>query len=275
MRYLCLLALFITPLLCGQGRLVWQDEFDGSTGASPDPAKWTYDLGAGGLGNDELETYRKSNANITQDGQGHLIIRATKNGSGGYDSARIKTQGRFSFIYGRAEARMKLPSGQGMWPAFWMLGDDIKSAGWPNCGEIDVMENIGREPRIVHGTVNGPGYSAGHGISAPFTFPEDELPSDGFHVYAVNWTARKIEFLVDGSVYQLRCSHCRRAQNGSSIIRSFCSLTLRSAGPGQAFRTTRRGFRKSCWWTGCAYTKIKVAIKTKPAGGGRSWKVDP
>lgn len=139
--------------------------------------------------------------NIAQDGQGHLVFRATKNASGGYDSARIKTQGRFSFTYGRVEARMKLPRGPGMWPAFWMLGDAIKNVGWPKCGEIDVMENIGREPRIVHGTVHGPRYSAAHGISAPFTFPEDELPSDGFHVYAVNWTPAKIEFMVDGNVY--------------------------------------------------------------------------
>jgi beta-glucanase (GH16 family) len=186
----------------GQSRLIWQDEFDGASGTSPDPAKWTYDLGAGGWGNQELESYTKSSNNVALDGQGHLIIRATKNPSGGYDSARIKTQGRFSFTYGRVEARMKLPRGQGMWPAFWMLGDDIKAAGWPKCGEIDIMENIGREPRVVHGTVHGPGYSGAHGMGAPFTFPEADLPSDGSHVYAANWTAGKIEILVDGKVYQ-------------------------------------------------------------------------
>jgi beta-glucanase (GH16 family) len=185
-----------------QDHLVWHDEFDGPAGSAPDKAKWVYDLGAGGWGNHELETYTKNDANIQQDGQGHLLIRATKAASGGYESARIKTKGLFSFTYGRAEARMKLPRGQGMWPAFWMLGGDIDTVGWPKCGEVDVMENIGREPNTVHGTIHGPGYSGKNGIGAPYEFPANVSPSDDFHVYAVDWRENKIEFLVDGHVYE-------------------------------------------------------------------------
>ncbi len=197
-----LLFLTLLPLADGQRRVIWHDEFDGPLGSLPDPMKWAFDLGGNGWGNHELEVYTNSAANIQQDGKGHLIIRATKNAQGGYESARIKTQGHFSFTYGRVEARMKLPQGQGLWPAFWMLGDNIESAGWPQGGEIDIMENIGREPEIVHGTIHGPGYSGSKGISSSFTFTKAARPSDDFHVYALNWTPGKIEFLVDDKVYK-------------------------------------------------------------------------
>jgi beta-glucanase (GH16 family) len=202
MARVLLLFLIGTASVLGQARIIWQDEFDGAAGAPPDPTKWTYDLGAGGWGNHELETYTAAAANIQQDGKGHLLIRGTKDATGAYASARIKTQGRFSFTYGRAEARMKLPHGQGMWPAFWMLGDDISSVGWPKCGEVDVMENIGREAAVVHGTIHGPGYSGKNGIGAPYTFPSGQLPAEDFHVYAVDWRENKIDFLVDGHVYE-------------------------------------------------------------------------
>ena len=201
MRLLWILALAITPAL-PQTRLIFQDEFEGAAGSPPDPTKWTYDLGAGGWGNNELERYTDARVNVEQDGRGHLLVRATKNSSGQFESARIKTQGRFSFTYGRVEARMKLPRGQGVWPAFWMLGNDIQTVAWPACGEIDIMENIGREPNTIHGTIHGPGYSGAHGIGAPFVFEKSELPSDSYHVYAVDWRPNRIDFLVDGSVYQ-------------------------------------------------------------------------
>lgn len=194
-----LLATF--SLAHAQRRLIWHDEFDGGAGTPPDAKKWTYDLGNGGWGNHELETYTNSAANVQQDGQGHLIIRATQTGSGGYSSARIKTLGHFSFTYGRVEARMKLPHGQGVWPAFWMLGDRFP-IDWPNCGEIDIMENIGREPDVIHGTVHGPGYSGANGITGEFTFPAGVTPSESYHVYAANWRPGKIEFLVDDKVYK-------------------------------------------------------------------------
>ena len=194
------LFLLITSLVSAQ-QLRWSDEFNGPAGSPPDAAKWTYDLGAGGWGNHELETYTKSPDNIHLDGNGHLVIRATKT-SGGYQSARIKTQGLFSFTYRLVEARMKLPRGPGIWPAFWMLGDDIKSAGWPKCGEIDIMELIGREPLTVHGTIHGPGYSGAKGISTPFQLKPQANPSEHFHVYAVEWRKDEIRFLVDKKVYK-------------------------------------------------------------------------
>jgi beta-glucanase (GH16 family) len=126
--------------------LAWSDEFDGPANSAPDQSKWTYDLGAGGGGNHELEVYTDLRENSFLDGKGNLVIRAQRSTSGGYTSARLKTQGKFSTAYGKIEARIKLPYGQGVWPAFWMLGSDIDSIGWPACGEIDVMENIGREP---------------------------------------------------------------------------------------------------------------------------------
>jgi beta-glucanase (GH16 family) len=176
-------------------RIVWSDEFEGARMARPDPAKWTYDLGASGWGNRELENYTRENAFL--DGDGHLVIEARKTDSGGYTSSRLKSQGLAAFTFGKIEARMQLPTGQGVWPAFWMLGEDIKPKGWPTCGEIDIMENIGKEPGIVHGTIHGPGYSGGQGIGAPYT-----LPAGGFHVYAVIRESDSIEFLVDDHAYK-------------------------------------------------------------------------
>ena len=118
-----------------------------------------------------------------------------------YTSARLKTQGKVSWAYGRIEARIKIPRGQGIWPAFWMLGTNISSVGWPNCGEIDIMENIGKEPAVVHGTVHGPGYSGGGGIGAAYSLPAGGAFADDFHLYAVEWTTNQIKWLVDGQQY--------------------------------------------------------------------------
>src|SRR5208337_734239 len=132
-------------------KLVWSDEFNGPANTPPDPTKWTYDLGNNyGWGNDELEIYTQSAA--YQDGAGNLVIHVAQNSNGSYTSARIKTQGLFNTKYGRVEAKIKIPYGQGIWPAFWMLGEDIDINGWPDCGEIDIMENIGKEPGLIHGT---------------------------------------------------------------------------------------------------------------------------
>src|SRR4051794_13068078 len=168
--------------------LMWGDEFDGPAGSAPDPQKWTYDLGAGGWGNQELETYTNQPANIQQDGKGHVVISAMRDKSGKYTSGRLKTQDRFTVQYGRIAARMKIARGQGLWPAFWMLGSDVQQNGWPGCGEIDVMENVGKEPSIVHGTIHGPGYSGASGISAAYELPSKAALAADYHVYAVEWT---------------------------------------------------------------------------------------
>jgi beta-glucanase (GH16 family) len=180
----------------------WADEFDGPANTLPDPSKWTYDLGNNnGWGNRELETYTNSLQNVHLDGAGRLVIHVDRSGST-YTSARIKTQGLISARYGRIEARIRLPFGPGIWPAFWMLGTNITTVGWPQCGEIDIMENIGREPSINHGSIHGPGYSGGNSISVLYTLPAGTRFSDDFHVFAVQWAPQTITFFVDGTAYR-------------------------------------------------------------------------
>ena len=184
------------------GAQSWADEFDGPANTLPDPAKWTYDLGNNnGWGNRELENYTNLVQNVHVDGSGHLIIHVDQSGST-YTSARIKTQGLFSARYGRVEARIRLPFGQGIWPAFWMLGTNITSVGWPQCGEVDVMENIGREPSVNHGSLHGPGYSGGNSVTGLFVLPGGARFSDDFHVFAVQWAAQEFAFSVDGNTYK-------------------------------------------------------------------------
>lgn len=190
----------------------FSDEFSGKKGSPIDRAKWTAEIGGQGWGNQELEYYTDSAENFYLDGKGSLIIKAIKKelpldfkcwyGQCQYTSARLVTKNKFEQKYGRFEARIKIPRGQGMWSAFWMLGNDIDSVGWSQCGEIDVMENIGREPSIVHGTIHGPGYSGGNGISTPFELAKGKKFADDFHVYATEWTENKIEFYVDGKLYK-------------------------------------------------------------------------
>jgi len=202
LQLLLVLAMTSAPL-CAQTHweLVWSDEFKGATGSAPDSAKWAYDLGASGWGNSELESYTDSRENSYLDGKGHLVIRALRAPDGRFTSARLKTQGKFSTQYGKIEARIKLPRGQGMWPAFWMLGADIGSVGWPACGEIDVMENLGREPRLNHGSLHGPNYPK-TGITARYELPHGDLFYKAFHRFAVEWSPDRIEFFVDGVSYE-------------------------------------------------------------------------
>ena len=188
----------------GAWQLAWSDEFAQADGSSPDSAKWGYDIGNGssGWGNNQLEydTARTNNVRI-QNGQ--LVIEARQESYSGYNytAARMLTKGKWSWAYGRIEARIKLPRGQGIWPAFWMLGANIDSVNWPTCGEIDIMENIGREPTIVHGTVHGPGYSGGNGMGGPYSLTNNAVFADDFHLYAVEWTTNQIKWFVDGQQY--------------------------------------------------------------------------
>jgi beta-glucanase (GH16 family) len=191
-------------------KLVWSDEFNGPNGARVDSSKWVAETGGGGWGNDELEYYTSRPQNASQE-NGNLVIKVLQEkytGADGvtrnYTSARLKTLGKFSQTYGRFEARIKIPHGQGIWPAFWMLGNDIEKPGWPACGEIDIMENIGKEPALVHGTIHGPGYSGGKGIGAAYELPGDQRFADDFHLFSVEWEPNAIRFYVDDHLYATR-----------------------------------------------------------------------
>ena len=191
--------------------LTWADEFNATNGSPADTSRWTNETGGGGWGNDELEYYTARPQNSYQQ-DGNLVIKVLQEkytGSDGvtrnYTSARLKTLGKFSQPYGRFEARIKIPYGQGIWPAFWMMGDDIEKTGWPAAGEIDIMENIGKEPAMVHGTIHGPGYSGAGGITSSYTLPNSASSknrfADDFHVYAVEWEPNVIRFYVDKDLY--------------------------------------------------------------------------
>lgn len=191
-------------------KLFWSDEFNGVKGSRVDTKIWKHDLGGGGWGNNELEFYTNKTKNTYQDGTGNLVIKAIKEttkdacwyGDCDYTSGRILTKGTLERQYGRFEARIRIPKGQGLWAAFWMLGSNIGTTNWPTCGEIDILENIGKEPKTVHGTIHGPGYSGAHGIGMPYSSDQDF--SDGFHVYAVEWEREAIRWYVDGILYQTR-----------------------------------------------------------------------
>ncbi|GAA1926320.1 glycoside hydrolase family 16 protein [Nocardioides hwasunensis] len=182
------------------GDIVFQQEFDGPAGAGPDTSVWNYDLGGGGWGNGELQTYTDSRANSALDGNGNLVITARREGDG-YTSARLQSNDKVEIQYGRVEARIQIPRGQGIWPAFWMLGADFPGTDWPQSGEIDIMENVGYEPHIVHGTVHGPGYSGGGGITGSYMHPQGWSFADTFHTFAVDWSPGRITWSVDGNVF--------------------------------------------------------------------------
>ncbi|HEU4390590.1 MAG TPA: glycoside hydrolase family 16 protein [Blastocatellia bacterium] len=222
LRPFCLVALLIAFILpavtlnatraaAPEWTVVWSDEFDGSAGSQADSAKWAYDIGGNGWGNNELETYTSRTENSQLDGEGHLLIKVDKETLAGpdgitrnYTSARMLTKGKFEQRYGRFETRVKLPFGQGIWPAFWMLGNDIDAAGWPQCGEIDVMENVGREPGTNHGSLHGPGYSGGSALSGIFTLADSQRFADDFHAFAIEWEPNAVRFYVDDTLYETR-----------------------------------------------------------------------
>jgi beta-glucanase (GH16 family) len=186
--------------------LTWGDEFNGPDGSPPDATKWIVESGGSGWGNNELEYYTPRSENVRVE-NGNLVIEAIKQrfvGTDGvqrdYTSARLKSEGHFSQRYGRFEARIQIPSGQGAWPAFWMLGDDYHSAGWPTCGEIDIMESIGSRSATIQGSLHGPGYSGSNPLTSAYTLPRGRF-SDRFHVFAVEWEPQVIRFYVDDRLY--------------------------------------------------------------------------
>ena len=183
--------------------LVWQDEFEGPAGQLPDSLKWQFDVGGWGWGNNQLEYDTDRPENCSLDGDGHLAIVARQEYYQGrsYTSARINTNGRFQATRGRFEARLRLPVGQGLWPAFWMLGSNFGTVGWPACGEIDIMEYRGQQPYVVHGSLHGPGYSGGEALTSSYTRRGAGFDRD-FHVFTVDWDEAGITWKVDGIRYR-------------------------------------------------------------------------
>ncbi len=178
------------------GELIWSDEFNGS--GTPNPDNWTYDIGhgSGGWGNNEVQYYTNESKNVRRE-NGNLVIEALKE-DGEWTSARIKTQGLRSFRYVTVKVRAKLPAGSGTWPAIWMLGSDITENGWPDCGEIDIMEHVGKDPGMVHSSLHSPS-SYGNTVNSGQT----EVPtfSDAFHLYEMVWSEESIVFKVDGTTF--------------------------------------------------------------------------
>ena len=184
--------------------LEWADEFDGA--GKPDSTKWAYDLGDGcpnicGWGNNELEYYTDSVLNARQD-NGMLVITAVQDSGApkGYTSARLVTRGKAAWLYGRVEARAKLPSGKGTWPAIWMLSEENKYGGWPKSGEIDIMEHVGYDPGVVHGTLHSDKYNHMKGTQKEGKITVADA-QESFHLYAVEWEPETVRFYVDDSLY--------------------------------------------------------------------------
>jgi beta-glucanase (GH16 family) len=177
--------------------LDWDDEFSGKAGSRPNQARWEIETGSrDGM----LQQYTGSTANVSLDGAGHLLITARRTASGGYTSGAIQTEGRFQTRYGKLEARIKLPSGQGLWPAFWAVGSDYGQVGWPQSGEIDMMENFGNDPFEITGSIHGPWHTK-HGYALHRDERSPISLANGFHVYGVTWSPDTITFTLDGRPY--------------------------------------------------------------------------
>jgi beta-glucanase (GH16 family) len=197
-------------------QLVWAEEFDGPAGSRVDSATWRYDIGDGcqagncGWGNNEKEYYTPDAENVSLNGQGQLAITARRAPAGltcyygacRYTSGKITTRGLALAAPGRVEARIKLPSGQGLWPAFWMLGANFPTTPWPQCGEIDIMENHGSDVTSISSAMHGPGYSGNTPFVRSYQLATASF-ADDFHVFAVEWNASRVELSVDGRVYHV------------------------------------------------------------------------
>ena len=191
------------------GALVWSDEFNNTTGANaqPNPAVWTYDTGGGGWGNSELEVYcgwnssaspcDSANPNVYVGTDGYLHIVAEQPSPGVYTSARLKSQGLFSILYGRVEARIMVPEAQGFWPAFWMLGDNIVTDSWPACGEFDIQERINAalNPDWNEGSIHGTGFTGGN-LGTQYLFPSGQTAA-GWHTYGMIWQPGSVQYYID------------------------------------------------------------------------------
>jgi beta-glucanase (GH16 family) len=185
--------------------LRWADEFDGPAGTPPDASRWQAETGGHGWGNEELQYYTGSVSNAALDGAGNLAITVRRaeprdaTAQRAYTSARLITKDKVALRYGLVQARIKIPCAHGIWPAFWLLGQDFDEAGWPACGEIDVMEYFGTGTSLIQGAVHGPGYCGGRGITG--TRKMGRSLGRDFHVYSVGWEPGRIRWYVDGKLY--------------------------------------------------------------------------
>ena len=208
---------------------VWSDEFDGAAGSPVNAAKWAYDIGDGcsqnicGWGNNEKESYTQDADNISLNGAGQLVIVAKPTtglncyyGACRYSSAKITTRGKLLVLPGRVEARIKLPTGQGLWPAFWLLGSTCPQTPWPDCGELDIMENKGSQPTTTSSAIHGPGYSGATPFAHANILTGGSVFGD-FHTYAVEWDSTYIRFLVD-DVMHFQATRSGLEQYGRSIL---------------------------------------------------------
>lgn len=189
----------------GTWGIVFRDEFDAPAGVLPDASRWTLEVGGDGWGNQQLEFDTARAENASHDGFGHLAITAREENYQGrsYTSARMRMREEHAQAYGRIEARVRLPIGQGVWPAFWMLGANVDTVPWPECGEIDILEFRGQAPNVVQGSLHGPGYSGAMPVTEIYTREGAGFDQD-FHIFAIEWDPGRIAWLIDGEVYQVR-----------------------------------------------------------------------
>lgn len=275
---LSLLSLMLVPTAAAQTwQLVWSDEFNGPAGSAPSGADWTFMLGKNPA-NGELEFYcppgnntapcNANTPNIFEDGNGNLIIRAILTPSGTWTSGRMNTSGKHTFQFGRMEARMKLVPGAGFWPAFWMLGSNIGSVGWPTCGEQDIMEWVPQyTPTTTSSTIHGPGYSGANGIGSRFTFPT----AAGLMMALFTPTessGRKTKWSITGTIGRslfspLPQATSRQVHNGSLTIHSFFCSTSPSGVAFLALRMHRARVRQMYWWT--MFASINLAPPASPS----------
>jgi beta-glucanase (GH16 family) len=236
-------------------KLAWSDEFDGPEGAVPDRAKWQIMTGGNGHGNNELEYYTALPSNVALDGAGHLAItarRQTYSGGGftcDFTSGEIATRGGwkeaplYATAYGSIQASIKLPIGQGLWPAFWAMGADADQVGWPECGEIDIMENVGQSPFTVFGSIHGPTSTAisdGYGLTT--TAQSTVSLASGFHVYGVNWSPNRVQMTLDGAPYATYTPTSLQKEQQWVFDKPFfliLNLAVGGTGPGTPAATTR------------------------------------
>jgi len=281
-----------TPARASAATPLFAEEFQGPVGASPDPARWTMEVGGRWAGGQELQQYTDRPENASLDGAGNLAITARAERYTGvdgvtrdYTSARLNTLGKFELQHGVVEARIRMPAGRGLLPAFWALGTDLYTAGWPASGEIDIVEMLGSDPFEAFGTVHGPRGDDQYGLSASLRSPQ--ALSDDFHTYAVEWAPNRISFAIDGRVYAVRTPADVPAGRGWAFEHPFFLLfTLAVGGPwpgapdaSTAFPATMLVDWVRAWPLGAVpfgqapaanpASAVPVAAPGKPAKGAR------